>query len=210
MATKGIAVAIRAGAADRALPLGASNDPPPPASAASVRCIHVLSLSPSLSCVSPPLCRVSPPGECVRALACLAAEAVARNTGCSPVRWSVRRSVGRSLPRLSLAQTDLCKWEMEPLPPQPPTAAMMMMICSPCVVLGSRWPPSAEAASCGRKAVALELLQWRDLQTDGRRQSVCACACVGDLGLEALSSERPSNIFCPSSHRGRIPRGKGN
>ena len=93
MATKGIAVAIRAGAADRALPLGASNDPPPPASAASVRCIHVLSLSPSLSCVSPPLCRVSPPGECVRALACLAAEAVARNTGCSPVRWSVRRSV---------------------------------------------------------------------------------------------------------------------
>ena len=126
-------------------------------------------------------------------------------------RRSVGWSVGRSLPRLSLAQTDLCKWEMEPLPPQPPTAAaMMMMICSPCVVLGSRWPPSAEAASCGRKAVALELLQWRDLQTDGRRQSVCACACVGDLGLEALSSERPSNIFCPSSHRGRIPRGKGN
>ena len=29
----------------------------------------------------------------MRALACLAAEAVARNTGCSPVRWSVRRSV---------------------------------------------------------------------------------------------------------------------
>ena len=124
-------------------------------------------------------------------------------------RRSVGPSVGRSLPRLSLAQTDLCKREMEPLPPQPPTTAMMM-ICSPCVVLGSRWPPSAEAASCGRKAVALELLQWRDLQTDGRRQSVCACACVGDLGLEALSSERPSNIFCPSSHRGRIPRGKGN
>ena len=124
-------------------------------------------------------------------------------------RRSVGPSVGRSLPRLSLAQTDLCKREMEPLPPQPPTTAMMM-ICSPCVVLGSRWPSSAEAASCGRKAVALELLQWRDLQTDGRRQSVCACACVGDLGLEALSSERPSNIFCPSSHRGRIPRGKGN
>ena len=46
--------------------------------------------------------------------------------------------------------------------------------------------------------------------SDGRRQSDCACACVGDLGLEALSSERPSNLFCPSSHRGRIPRGKGN
>ena len=29
----------------------------------------------------------------MRALACLAAEAVARNTACSPVRWSVRRSV---------------------------------------------------------------------------------------------------------------------
>ena len=75
----------------------------------------------------------------------------------------------------------------------------MMMICSPCVVLGScraRRRRVRRGRRRKRRALAGRQSCWSCCsgETFRRTEAVGACACVGDLGLDELCS----TLVCPS------------